>query len=211
MAMDTFLIIPSATVLAANATFEEYLDLYAADFAEWLDGVVIKMSPVTRRHDLLGRWFALLFTAYLERTDEGELLQAPMVMKLSDKKRGREPDLQIVLVAHVDRIKDTYVDGPADLVVEIVSEESMERDRGAKFKEYEQDGVPEYWIVDYIHKESLFYVLNAAGVYESHLPDENGIYHSTVLSHLQLPVALLWQDPLPTMQDIISMVEKMLE
>jgi len=43
-------------------------------------------------------------------------------------------------------LKHTYPDGPADLAIEIVSEESRLRDRGEKFAEYEVGGVKEYWI-----------------------------------------------------------------
>lgn len=49
---------------------------------------------------------------------------------------------------HLDRLKETYLDGPADLVVGIVSPDSVGRDRGEKFYEYAQGGVPEYWLID---------------------------------------------------------------
>lgn len=45
-------------------------------------------------------------------------------------------------------MKETYLDGPADLVVGIVSPDSVGRDRGEKFYEYAQGGVPEYWLID---------------------------------------------------------------
>jgi Uma2 family endonuclease len=42
--------------------------------------------------------------------------------------------------ADEDTLKETYLDGPADLVVEIVSPDSVGRDRGDKFYKYAQGG-----------------------------------------------------------------------
>ena len=63
-------------------------------------------------------------------------------------RRGRVPDLLFVTSEHVDRQQPTYLDGPRDLAVEIVSPDSVRRDQGEKFVEYEQAGIPEYWLVD---------------------------------------------------------------
>jgi Uma2 family endonuclease len=123
---------------------------------------------------------------------------------------AREPDLQVILPEHLERVKDTLLDGPADLVVEIVSPESTERDRGDKFAEYERGGVAEYWIVDAVRKEALFYALNSDRIYEGRKPDEAGVYHSVVLSRLHLPADIFWRDPLPSLNETVRLVEAML-
>ena len=51
----------------------------------------------------------------------------------------------------------TYLDGPADVVVEIISPESRLRDRGEKFAEYEMGGVREYWLIDSERHEADWY------------------------------------------------------
>jgi hypothetical protein len=33
------------TIIATNVTFEKYLERYAHDYCEWVEGTVIKMSP----------------------------------------------------------------------------------------------------------------------------------------------------------------------
>lgn len=48
-----------------------------------------------------------------------------------------------------------------------MSPESAERDHGEKFVEYEKGGVPEYWIMDYLHREGHLYRLNAEGIYDA--------------------------------------------
>lgn len=115
-------------------------------------------------------------------------------MKLT---HGREPDLLFVAREHQERLKDTYLDGPADLVVEIILPESIGRDRGEKFYEYEQAGIPEYWLLDPERRWAEFYQLDA-GRYRLVLGDETGEYHSAVLPGFWLRVDRLWQEPLPT-------------
>lgn len=40
------------------------------------------------------------------------------------------------------------VEGPPDLVVEVLSPATAARDRGVKLERYRLYGVPEYWVVD---------------------------------------------------------------
>jgi Uma2 family endonuclease len=145
-------------------------------------------------HDKLVRFLSNWFEAYLETHPIVELREAPFVMRL---KTHREPDLQIILHQHLDHLTETYTDGAADLVVEVVSEESIKRDYEDKFKEYAAGGVREYWIIDPLKQEAHFYVLNAEGHYQRVMPDANNSYALSVLPELRLPINLLWTNPLP--------------
>ena len=111
--------------------------------------------------------------------------------------RRREPDLMIVLKTNPHELKDTYLDGAADICIEVVSEESIDRDHGEKFREYEVGGVPEYWIIDPLHDEARFYRLNDQGRYERQSEDAAGNYRTPTLPGLALHVPTLWQDELP--------------
>ena len=46
------------------------------------------------------------------------------------------------------------MNGAADICIEVISPESVIRDRGEKFEEYERGGVGEYWIFDYLRARS---------------------------------------------------------
>lgn len=63
----------------------------------------------------------------------------------------REPDVLLVMAQYRQRF---FVVGPADLVIEIVSEESAGQDRGDKSVEYEAGDVLEYCIADPLCRES---------------------------------------------------------
>jgi hypothetical protein len=58
------------------------------------------------------------------------------------------PDIVFVRADRVNLIGDRGVEGPPDLVVEVLSPSTEARDRGVKLGRYRLYGVPEYWVVD---------------------------------------------------------------
>lgn len=197
------------SIIATHVSWEDYMEHHAADFAEWVDGDVIKMAPVRLRHHDLASFLFDLFRAYLKLSEGGKVLQSPFVMRLA--KSSREPDVFVVLPASLARLTETYLDGPADLVVEIVSPESDARDRVVKFSEYQNGGVPEYWIIDPMFQEALFYQRDDMGFFRRIQPDHSGVYHSKILSRLALHVDVLWRPTLPDAEETLRLVETMVE
>ncbi|WP_211326551.1 Uma2 family endonuclease [Paenibacillus flagellatus] len=49
-------------------------------------------------------------------------------------------------------IKRHRIEGPPDLVVEILSPSTSRNDKVCKKRNYERFGVPEYWVVDPVHR-----------------------------------------------------------
>jgi len=112
-------------------TYEEFLAWADEDtLAEWVDGEVVIYSPASDRHQDLSGFLESVLRSFVEARQLGVVRSAPFQMKLE---RGREPDLLFVASEHLERLKETYLDGPADLVVEVVSPDSVGRDRGEKF------------------------------------------------------------------------------
>lgn len=175
-------------------TYEEFLAWADEDtLAEWVDGEVIMTSPASKAHQLLNNFLTQTVGVYVNMRALGVWLSAPFQMRLG--RSGREPDLLFVRHDHAERLKRTYLDGPADLVVEIVSPESAGRDRGEKFYEYQAAGIPEYWLLDPEAQRAEFYQLDAQGQYQFAAPDAEGIYRSAVLPGLWLKVSWLWSPP----------------
>jgi Uma2 family endonuclease len=83
-------------IIATDVSFEDYMAHYAANFCEWVDGVVIKMSPVSKNHAQLTFYLQMLLNTYFGLRTIGDVIAAPFVMKLDDNKTGREPDLQVI-------------------------------------------------------------------------------------------------------------------
>lgn len=187
-------------------TLQEFLNWQEEDVhAEWASGEVLIMSPVSRRHQELVGFLGAVMRVYAEARGLGRSLSAPYSMHLAAIPSVREPDLLFVATAHLDRLGATYLAGPADLVVEIVSPDSIGRDRGEKYAEYEAAGVGEYWLIDPVREQAEFYLLGDARYRLADLRD--GRFHSRVLPGLALPVAWLWQDPLPNTLEALRELE----
>jgi Uma2 family endonuclease len=184
-----------------DITYEDFLDWAGEDtLAEWVDGEVVMYSPASKRHQSIAGFLAKLLGIFAEQRDLGLVLTAPFQMKLEDS--GREPDLLFVADERLDRLKETYLDGPADLVVEIVSPESAGRDRGEKFYEYAEGGVPEYWLIDPQQEWVEFYRLQG-GRYRLAFDGSEGIYRAATVPGFWLRVEWLWQEPLPSTEDVL--------
>ena len=191
------------------ASWEEFLAWAPETWrAEWVAGEIIEMPP-SNIEDLDTSSFLLTsLMLYCQRHGLGRCFHAGALVKLAQKPSGREPDLVFVRREHVDRIKPTFVDGPADLVVEIVSPDSVTRDYREKLAEYEAAGIPEYWIVDPRRSEARFYQLGEDGRYGLASVDEDGFYTSQAVDGFRLRVSWLWQRPLPTIDEALADLAK---
>lgn len=133
-------------------------------------------------------------------------MSAPFEMQHVLGRPGREPDILFVAQTHVDRLTPKRLEGPADVVMEVVSKSSVTRDYKNKYAEYEWAGVPEYWIIDpRPGKQSLhLYQLSPYGKYVKTMPDGTGRYHSAVLAGFWVRAEWLWSYPFPDADWIIE-------
>ncbi|HEY3109193.1 MAG TPA: Uma2 family endonuclease [Chloroflexota bacterium] len=90
-----------------------------------------------------------------------------------------------------------------DLIVEVVSPESVQRDRVEKLAEYERAGVGEYWLIDPEGRSAEFRVLGPDGRYRVALAGSDGEYRSGVLPPLRLRVEWLWREPGPDYDEVL--------
>ncbi len=181
-------------------TYEEWLAWPEAEGkqSEWVDGEVIVFMPPTGLHqDVL--WFlSTVLGIYVHRLGLGVVRFAPFEMRLTER-ASREPDLVFVAREHEERLTPQRLVGPADLAVEVVSDDSVRRDRLAKFAAYALAGIPEYWLLDPRpgRQREDFFRLSDEGTYEPVPLDADGRYHSLVVPGFWFRPAWLRQDPLP--------------
>jgi Uma2 family endonuclease len=114
---------------SAPVSWEEFLAWAPDDWrVEWVAGEIIEMPPSEEEHQDTSLFLVTFLLLYIQRHGLGRIFHAPFLMRLPHRPSGREPDLIFVRTEHAERMKWTYVDGPADLVVEIVSPDSATRD-----------------------------------------------------------------------------------
>ena len=188
-------------------TYDAYLDMVDEDtLAEWVAGTIIMTSPASQRHQDVGGFLFTTLFAFVGVHTLGKVLAAPFQMKLP--RSGREPNVIYVATAHLDRFTPTYLAGPADLVVEIVSPESAHRDRVIKFEEYQDAGIPEYWLLDPDQEQVEFYRLTAAGWYDRVAVGPDGVYRSEIVPGFWLRLVWLWQQPLPDTVQVLLEIDR---
>ncbi|HKG26581.1 MAG TPA: Uma2 family endonuclease, partial [Thermomicrobiales bacterium] len=103
----------------------------------------------------------------------------------------------------LDQVHHQWVDGPALLGVEYISDESVERDLIEKRAEFERAGMREYLPIDARPGRYTFHWLrlDEDGHYQEVAPDDRERYHSESLPGFWLDPEWFWQDPLPDVED----------
>jgi len=113
---------------------------------ELIDGHVVLTlrPPLVHQHLLLQ--LATVLLPWVELHKLGEVIHRPEV-RLSEKWHP-VPDLMFLARERKSLMGEQYIDGPPDLMVELLCEHSEWLDRGRKFREYALAGVSWYWIID---------------------------------------------------------------
>lgn len=190
-------------------SYEEFIAWSDEDtHAEWVHGEAIVFMPPALPHQELAGFLHTLLSLYARFFNLGIVLLAPFEMQLFPGRSSREPDLLFVAREHRERLTPARLDGPADLVIELISDSSAVRDREEKFQEYQAAGVREYWLFDPRpgREQADFYRLTARGLYEAVLPDAQGRYHAATLPGFWLRLDWLWQRPLPDALTLLAAI-----
>jgi len=201
--------LPSETRL--KMSYADFLAWAGEDVhAEWVNGEVFVYMTASSLHQRLVVFLTWLLQGYVNNLDLGEVFTGPMQTKLSPEGSGREPDVFFVAAQNLGRVSEMKLDGPPDLVIEVVSDESTSRDRVDKFEEYEEAGVREYWIIDPRprRRRADFYQLGPDGKYQPVPTAPEGIYRSQVLPGFWLRVDWLWQEPLPKLSPTLEEIKR---
>jgi Uma2 family endonuclease len=114
---------------------------------EIMDGDLYMTPAPTTRHQSISMRLSQALATYLETHRIGTVLAAPADVLLSDNDIV-QPDLLLVLDNGSATITEKNVQGPPDLLIEILSPSTASRDLDLKRKRYEHFGVREYWLVD---------------------------------------------------------------
>jgi Uma2 family endonuclease len=196
MATANPLVETTATPPQLQMEYEEFLTwaLKQEGHFEWVNGEVIAYMSASPLHQDVVIFLSALLKIFVDLLGLGKISTGPAQLKLPAG-AGREPDVFFLSKEHAHQELPNRFEGPVDLVIEVVSDDSVSIDREDKFYEYEAAGTPEYWIIDPRpnRRRAYFYQLNERGLYQAIEPDGAGVYHSQVLPGFWLKVEWLWQ------------------
>lgn len=128
-------------------TYDDYLRLDDDTRYEIIEGALEVVPAPDIGHQRIAGELSDALRAYVKEHVLGEVFFAPVDVKLSDR-NVVQPDLLFVSRERSAILAGRDVQGPPDLVVEIISPSSTSRDRIVKKRLYERFGVREYWLVD---------------------------------------------------------------
>ena len=132
------------TARKLSYTWDDYRQWDDGQRWEIVGGEVYAMSPApTLRHQRIQAELTSAFNAFL-RGKPCQIFPAPTDVKLSDEDVV-QPDL--LVVCDETQLKETHVEGPPTLVVEILSPSTASFDRVHKMRLYAQHGVKEVWLI----------------------------------------------------------------
>ncbi|MGK0413927.1 MAG: Uma2 family endonuclease [Polaribacter sp.] len=148
-------------------TYADYLQWRFKERIEIIKGKVFKMSPApARNHQFTSRELGRIFVNFFHKTT-CEVYIAPFDVRLVDKRKNSTKDEDITTVFQPDlcvicdknKLDKRGCIGAPDLIIEILSPSNSSREMKNKYELYEENGVKEYWIVDYVYKTIHRYVL----------------------------------------------------
>ena len=139
---------PPFSVRKPFVSEEEYLKITDEDSrCELFYGELIMHSPASTIHEGIFKFFLSLLNLYVEERNKGTILGANTAVHFK-KDLILIPDLVFVAKEREGIIKDVFIEGSPDLVMEILSEATRENDLGRKLKIYREYLVKEIWIID---------------------------------------------------------------
>lgn len=157
--------------LGLRFTYDDYAQLPSdGKRYEVINGEVIVTPAPTTIHQRISRKLEYRLEEHVTKYDLGEIFDAPCDVILSEYDIV-QPDLFFISNERSSIITEKNIQGAPDLVIEIISPESRERDRTNKNLLYAQHGVREYWLVDTERKPVEVWSLsgnafNLVGIFE---------------------------------------------
>lgn len=173
-------------------TEADYMTLDGSYFVEYVDGRLQVLPMPESIHQVLAFLLCSMLTDFARRDPGDRVLMAPFKIKLRDG-QYREPDVCYMLAVNAHRRMRTHWNG-ADLIIEVISESNRDHDTITKRREYEINGVPEYWLVDPSHRSISILTLNGS-TYAVHGEFRDGqVARSKLLSGFAVDVTRLFDD-----------------
>lgn len=168
--------------------------------AEWVDGEVVVMSQASTIHNRLTRFLLSLLEDFVAERGLGEAFGSDLSVRILSKRRL--PDVLFVANDRQDRLREKHLEGAPNLVFEVVSEDSVDRDWRDKYLEYQAAGVDEYWVIDPLYKRIEAYALSDDRTYHP-IPPADGKLASRAVPGFYLRPEWLWQEPLPKVPGVL--------
>jgi Uma2 family endonuclease len=166
-----------------NWTVDDYVLLGETDTpCELINGDLIMSPAPNPYHQRVSKKLFKLLDA--SSANFGEVFYAPIDLYI-DQKNVFQPDLLVISKTKSSLITNRGIEGPPEIVIEIISPSNIFIDRNTKKKTYLDFGVQEYWIVDPGNKTLEIYTPQTGEDMPILYLAEEGAVKSSVLVNLE--------------------------
>lgn len=185
--------------LSKSYTYADYLLWEMKERVEIIKGKIFKMSPApsmvhqrisSRMHNMLYNYF---------QSESCDVFSAPFDVRLVRKGKNDEEITTVVqpdicVVCDKNKLDQRGCVGAPDLVVEILSPSNSKKEMKEKFEVYEESGVKEYWLVNFVDKNVICYALKDRQYYGLKPFIEDEILTSTIFEGMEIDLSKVFKE-----------------
>ncbi len=128
-------------------TYQDYEKLPEGAPYQLIGGQLIKTPSLVPYHQDIVRKISIKLSSFIEEKRIGKIYISPLDVCFSDTEIY-QPDIIFISKERLHIIGEKNIEGPPDLIIEILSPATAYYDLRVKKDTYEKTGVKEYWIVD---------------------------------------------------------------
>ena len=173
-------------------TYRDYVLLPEQDRRELIDGDFHMVPAPKPKHQRSLANLAFRLEGHARRNRLGTVFLSPLDVILSDD-NVVQPDILFVSAERNEIITEDNIQGAPDMVVEVLSPSTADRDRQLKLGLYARFGVREYWIVDTVEESVQVLELSPEG-YESSRTYTAGVVPSRVVAGFEIDLTRIFAE-----------------
>jgi len=155
---------------------------------ELIEGDFFATPSPSPNHQTVSRRLQYLLMKALEDTGLAQVFDSPIDLILDDE-TVVQPDLVVISTGRSHLITKRGIEGVPELVVEVLSPSSIDRDAQLKHRVYERFGVDEYWIVDPQNKNVIAWQLVDGRYHERAKYEESSTLQWPAFPQVEIPLA----------------------
>ena len=178
----------------AKLTYKDYVSLPEDGLRyEILDGLLTVTPSPRTKHQLVSANLEFALMTWVRAKKLGRVWHAPLDLILADTTIV-VPDIVYVSKGRSAIVSERGLEAAPDLVIEILSRSTTQRDRGIKMHLYARHGVPRFWIVDASRHTLEIYALRDNEYERLAKYREADIVRTDVPAGFEVPLRELWSD-----------------
>ena len=171
-----------------QSALERFLALPEGTACQFIAGELVMSPAQTPLHQHIVGHLSIQIFQFVKAASLGQVFTSPIDVRLNERNIF-QPDILFISKEKAALIGERMIEGPPDLVAEVLSPSSAYHDLRTKFRAYEQAGVQEYWIVE-PERKSVEVFVNSGGKFQLRQEAEGeGAAQSVLLQGLSVDLA----------------------